>query len=68
MEELINIVVEKTGLPEEQAKRAVDAVLDFVKDKLPEPIAAEVDSLIAGDAGLGQAGDLLKGLGGMFGG
>ena len=43
MEELINIVVEKTGLPEEQAKMAVDAVLDFVKDKLPEPIAAQVE-------------------------
>ena len=68
MEELINIVVEKTGLPEEQAQMAVDAVLDFVKDKLPEPIAAQVDSLIAGDGGLGQAGDLLKGLGGLFGG
>jgi nucleoid DNA-binding protein len=40
MEELYNLVVQKTGLPKEQAKMAVDTVIGFLKTKLPAPIAA----------------------------
>ncbi len=67
MEQLIALVSEKTGLDAEKAKQAVETVLGFLKDKLPEPIAGQVESLISGEG----AGDLFdKGkdmLGGMFG-
>ncbi len=68
MEELVNLVVEKTGMSEEQAKQAIDTVLDYVKEKLPEPLAGQLDNLLEGGVDMDGAGNLLKGLGGLFGG
>ncbi len=59
MNELVKLVVQKTGLPEAQAKAAVDTVIGFLKQKLPAPIAAQVDAVLAG----GQVDSLFKGLG-----
>ncbi len=63
MEELIKLVVQKTGISETQARDAITTVVGFLKQKLPAPIAAQVDALLSGSA----AGDALKGLGGLFG-
>ncbi|MCC7360740.1 MAG: hypothetical protein IT317_14760 [Anaerolineales bacterium] len=63
MEELIKLVSEKTGLPAAQAKVAVETVLGFIKQRLPEPLAGQLDGLLAG----GGAGDMLGGLGDLFG-
>lgn len=69
MEQLIQLVAEKTGLSADKAKEAVDAVLSFVKEKLPAPIAGQIDALVSGGGDV--AGDLLeKGkdmLGSLFG-
>ena len=65
MDELIKTVSEKTGLSEEKAKQVVDVVLDYVKDKLPDSIAGQVDALLEGD-GLNM-GSLAGGLGGLLG-
>jgi len=65
MEELYTLVVTKTGIPKEQAKMAVDTVLDFLKKKLPAPVAAQVDAVLGGQGGMGAAADML---GGLFGG
>jgi len=64
MEELYNLVVQKTGLPKEQAKMAVDTVIGFLKTKLPAPIAAQVDAVLSGKGDMGAAADML---GGLFG-
>lgn len=63
MEEIIKLVKEKTGISEEQARTAVATVVNFLKDKLPAPIAGQIDGLLSGSA----AGDALKGLGGLLG-
>ena len=75
MDELINLVVQRTGLSQDDARKAVEVVIESLKSKLPAPIASHLDSFIAGDlsAGVGgladEASELLKGkLGGMFGG
>jgi len=78
MEELLKTVAEKTGLPADKAQGAIEAVIDFLKEKLPEPIAGQLDKFIGGDgaggddddgAGLGDMLDKGKDLlGGMFGG
>ena len=73
MDELIKQVTEKTGISEAQARTAVETVVGFLKDKLPAPVAGQVDGVLGGAAGAvgglaGQAGDVLGGLGGMFGG
>ena len=76
MEELLNTVAEKTGLPLDKAQGAIDAVMDFIKDKLPAPIGSQVEKLVGGgsDAAGGitdKLGDVTGGitdkLGGMFG-
>ncbi len=62
MDELVKLVMQKTGLPEAQAKMAVETVLGFLKQKLPAPVGAQLDAVLAG-----QMPDLAKGLGGLFG-
>jgi len=64
MEELYTLVAQKTGLPKEQAKMAVDTVVDFIKKKLPAPVAAQVDAVLGGKGEMGAAADML---GGLFG-
>ena len=61
MDELVKLVAEKTGLSEDLAATAVKLVLDYVKEKLPAPVAAQVDALLGADS----AADML---GGLFGG
>jgi hypothetical protein len=77
MDELIKQVVERTGISEQQARGAVETVLGFLKNRLPAPLAGQLDGVLGGAAGAagglagglaGQAGDVLGGLGGMFGG
>jgi uncharacterized protein (DUF2267 family) len=69
MDELIKKVSERTGLSEDKAKTAVDTVVSFLKERLPAPIAGHVDSALgsAGGAVADKAGDIIGGIGGMFG-
>lgn len=64
MDELVKVVVEKTGLPEAQAKKAAEAVLEFLKEKLPAPIAGQLDNLLENPGIADQASGLL---GNLFG-
>ena len=67
MDELVKLVSQKTGLSEEMARTAVETVVGYLKEKLPGPIAGQIDSVLGG-AGLAEsAGDLAKGLGGILG-
>ena len=77
MEELIQQVAQRTGISEAQAQTAVTTVLGFLKTRLPEPLAGQLDGLLGGAAGAGgdalgglggAAGSVLGGLGGMLGG
>ena len=61
MDELIKQVTAKTGISEEHARSAVNTVLDFIKARLPAPIAAQVDNVVGGGAGV--VGGLGEGLG-----
>jgi nucleoid DNA-binding protein len=46
MKELTNIIVQKTGISQENAEKAVQVTLGFLKTKLPTPIAAQLDSFL----------------------
>ena len=63
MDELVKLVTQKAGISEEQAKQAIAQVVEFLKQKLPAPIAGQIDGILKG--GLP---DLSQGLGGLFGG
>ena len=66
MDELVKLVSEKTGLSEEMAKTAVDTVIGFLKQKLPAPVAGQIDALLEGGGASGLGG-IAQGLGGLFG-
>jgi hypothetical protein len=82
MNELVKLLMTKAGLSEVIAKTVIEVILGFVKDKLPKPLADQVVSMLGlggatgangKDAPEAEAGglgveDVLKGLGGMFGG
>jgi hypothetical protein len=52
MNELVQIVQQKSGLGEAQSVEIVRAVVEFVKTKLPAGLASHVDGLV-GDLGGG---------------
>ena len=65
MDELIQQVAQRTGLAPDKARTAVDTVLGFLKNKLPGPVAGQLDSALSGKGdGSGGAG---KQMGGIFG-
>jgi hypothetical protein len=75
MDELVNLVVQKTGISQEDARKAVEVIVTELKGRLPGPVASHLDSFIAGgiSGGMstlaGEAAEMLKGkLGGLFGG
>jgi len=47
MKELINIIVQKTGISQENAQKSVQVMLGFLKTKLPTPLAAQLDSVLS---------------------
>ena len=65
MDELVKLVADKVGLPEPQARQAVETVLDFLKSKLPAPLAGRVEAVLEGD--LSEPESLAGGLSGLFG-
>jgi hypothetical protein len=65
MDELIKLVSQKTGLPPDKAKVAVDTVINFLKKKLPPSIAGQLDTVLKGGS---LPDNLAKGLGGLLGG
>lgn len=70
MDELVRQVAQKTGISEELARKAVETVVGYLKDKLPEPLAAHIDTALGAAApaiaGL-DTGAILNSLGGLLG-
>ncbi|MDF2438091.1 MAG: hypothetical protein K0Q95_2467 [Bacteroidota bacterium] len=71
MEQLIKMVTEKAGISEAQAKKAVDAVVNFLKDKMPAGVGSQVESFVKGSGTTGASGTLdsiKNGISGKLGG
>ena len=64
MDELVKLVADKAGISESQAQTAVETVMGFLKEKLPEPLASQVETVLKG----GDVTDDLSGLAGSVGG
>ena len=71
MDELVKQVAQRTGISEDKAQEAVNTVVGFLKARLPEPIAGQLDGILntaggtiasAGDAIADKAGDILGGV------
>ena len=71
MEELIQEVSKRTGLPADTARVAAEAVINFLKGKLPEPAAGMLSQFASGaEPGAEQKPDLVgqatAAVGGLF--
>lgn len=70
MEELIQQIVNKTGISESQARSAAETVVGFLKGKLPDAVSGHLDSALgsaAGAIGGVDLGSVTSSLGGLFG-
>ena len=67
MDQLVQQVVERTGISQEQAQQAVQVVMGFLREKLPAPIASQVDGLLGAQQAGNVADQAMGALGGMFG-
>lgn len=68
MDELVKVISERTGLPEEKSRQAAEATVAFLKERLPAPIAKQLDNVLNSEGLAGGADNLLQGLGNMLGG
>lgn len=70
MDELVQAVAAKVGISEEQARGAVETVVEHIKARLPDFAAAHVDSalgLVGGSVGGLDISSVTGALGGLFG-
>jgi hypothetical protein len=63
-QELVRMVAERTGVSEEQARKAAETVIGYLKDKLPAPISSQLDTAASG--GGTDLGKMAEGLGNRF--
>ncbi len=58
MDELIEQLKSRVGLDDDKAQSAVRVVVDFLKQRLPEPVASQLDAALSGKGAEGIAGKL----------
>jgi len=65
MQQLIDQVTQRAGIPQDKARAAVDTVVGYLKERLPQPVASQLDGAISGQSGSG--GGIAQAAKGMFG-
>jgi hypothetical protein len=63
MDELVRQIQERTGIDEAQARGAAETAINFIKERLPEPLRGQIDGFLSGGGASGNMPDL----GGMLG-
>lgn len=48
MEDLIKKVTTAAGITEEQAKKSIEAISGYIKDRLPDSFKSQIDNLVNG--------------------
>lgn len=67
MDQVIQMIKERTGIDENQARTAAQTVVGFLKDKLPAPVAGQIDKALSGQGKGGDAASAMDTAKGMFG-
>jgi len=65
MQQLIDQVTQRTGIPADKARTAVETVVGYLKEHLPGSLGSQLDSAVSGQ---GAAGGMAEKARGMFGG
>jgi hypothetical protein len=56
MDEMVNKVSEKTGIPADTVRTVLTTAVDFIKQKLPPQFADQADMFLKGAGGAGGPG------------
>ena len=67
MNELVSLIVKKTGIPQATAQTIVNIVVDYLKKKLPAPVGAQIDGFLSSDANVQQAEGVIGSIASKFG-
>lgn len=67
MDKVIQMVQERAGIDEGQARTATETVVGFLKDKLPAPVAGQIDNVMEGEGAGEGGGSPMDKVSGMFG-
>ncbi len=67
MDELVKLVVKKTGIPEDKARQAIEVVISQLKTKLPAPVGAQIDAFLASGQAAQGVESAAQALGGLLG-
>lgn len=66
MNEIVQQVARQTGLSEEMAAQVVTTVVETLKERLPAPIASQIDAALQGGAAAPSIGQAAASLGSLF--
>lgn len=61
MNELVELLTEKTGLPDDKARMAAETVIGFLKQRLPASMGDQLNTFLTSPAGEGLA-EKVKGM------
>lgn len=64
MKKVVNLVAQRAGISESQAKTAVDTVASFIKERLPAGMESQVDKYLSEEE---NPSDRTSGMGGKLG-
>ncbi len=67
MNEIVQQIVQRVGIPEDKARMAAQVVIEHLKGKLPAPVSSQLDSFLSG-SGEGSSDRLGSAISGMMGG
>jgi hypothetical protein len=67
MQELVNLVAQRAGIAPDKAEMAVQAVLGYMRDRIPPQFAGYIDQVAGGKDLKGAGGGAMDMLGGIFG-
>jgi hypothetical protein len=71
IDDLVQQISQRAGIPEDKARMAAHAAVEFLDGRLPAPVGGNLKRLVdgggAGGGGMPGLGDVAGGLGGMFG-
>ena len=66
MDELVQQISERTGIPQDKAQMAARTAIEFLDGRLPAPVGGNLHRLIEGGGGGGGGMPDLGKLGGLF--
>jgi hypothetical protein len=59
MNEIVNLVAQKTGLPADKAQQATEVVINYLKEKLPGPLASQLNQFTGSASAEGSKGGVM---------